>query len=161
VLFIRHSGPRLYPLTKSVGHQTSYMSCPSTYDAHKNIRWSKRGGASCGFASRIALTRSRSSQQPAASSQEPRAKSQEPSAKCKCKLCKCSSSSASASASASCVQVPKKQHLYVEPKRALSGLGCPLPLRVPELARARPSPARGAPSGCCWLLVPGGDCPCH
>jgi hypothetical protein len=58
VLFIRqirHSGPRLYPLIKSVGHQTSFMSCPSTYDAHENIRWSKRGGASCGFASRTAL----------------------------------------------------------------------------------------------------------
>jgi hypothetical protein len=35
VLFFRHSGPRLYPLTKSVGHQTSSMSCPTTYDAHK------------------------------------------------------------------------------------------------------------------------------
>jgi hypothetical protein len=32
----------LYPLTKSVGHQTSYMSCPTTYDALKNIRWSKK-----------------------------------------------------------------------------------------------------------------------
>ena len=41
VLFIRHSGPRLYPLTKSVGLQTSSMSCPPTYDAHKNIRWFK------------------------------------------------------------------------------------------------------------------------
>ena len=41
VLFIRHSGPRLYPLTKSVGLQTSSMSCPPTYDAHKNIRWCK------------------------------------------------------------------------------------------------------------------------
>jgi hypothetical protein len=56
VLFIRHSGPRLYPLTKSVGHQTSYMSCSTTYDAHKNIRWSKRGGSSWGFASRAALS---------------------------------------------------------------------------------------------------------
>jgi hypothetical protein len=37
----RHSGPRLYPLTKSVGLQTSSMSCPPTYDAHKNIRWCK------------------------------------------------------------------------------------------------------------------------
>jgi hypothetical protein len=45
VLFFRYSGPRLYPLTKSVGHQTSLMSCPTTYDAHKNILWSKRGGA--------------------------------------------------------------------------------------------------------------------
>jgi hypothetical protein len=27
--------------TKSVGHQTSSMSCPNTYDAHENIRWSK------------------------------------------------------------------------------------------------------------------------
>jgi hypothetical protein len=35
VLFIRHSGPRLYPLTKSVGHQTLFLSCPTTYDAHK------------------------------------------------------------------------------------------------------------------------------
>jgi hypothetical protein len=41
VLFIRHSSPRLYPLTKSVGLQTSSMSCPLTYDAHKNIRWRK------------------------------------------------------------------------------------------------------------------------
>ena len=41
VLFFRHSGPRLYPLTKSVGLQTSSMSCPPTYDAHKNIRWCK------------------------------------------------------------------------------------------------------------------------
>jgi hypothetical protein len=58
VLFIRHSGPRLYPLIKSVGHQTSFLSCPTTYDAHKNTRWSKRGGASWGFASRTALTTS-------------------------------------------------------------------------------------------------------
>jgi hypothetical protein len=56
VLFIRHSSPRLYPLTKSVGHQTSFLSCPSTYDAHKNIRWSKQGGASWGFASHTALS---------------------------------------------------------------------------------------------------------
>jgi hypothetical protein len=56
VLFIRHSGPRLYPLTKSFGHQTSFLSCPSTYDAHNNIHWSKRGGASWGFASQTALT---------------------------------------------------------------------------------------------------------
>jgi hypothetical protein len=42
LFFIRHSGPRLYPLTKSVGHQTSSMSCPRPYDAHKNIHWSKR-----------------------------------------------------------------------------------------------------------------------
>jgi hypothetical protein len=34
-----------------------------------------------------------------------------------------------------------------ESQRAQSGFGCPL--RVPELARARPSP-RGAPSGWCW-----------
>jgi hypothetical protein len=34
VLFFRHSGPRLYPLTISVGHQTSSMSSPGTYDAH-------------------------------------------------------------------------------------------------------------------------------
>jgi hypothetical protein len=44
VLFIRHSGPRLYPLTKSVGHQTSSMSCPTTYDAHKNSRWPLAAG---------------------------------------------------------------------------------------------------------------------
>jgi hypothetical protein len=31
----------LYPLTKPAGHQSSYMSCPTTYDAHKNTRWSK------------------------------------------------------------------------------------------------------------------------
>jgi hypothetical protein len=31
----RHSGHRLCPLTKSVGLQTSSMSFPSTYDAHK------------------------------------------------------------------------------------------------------------------------------
>jgi hypothetical protein len=37
----RHSGPRLYPLIKSVGHQTSFLFCPPTYDAHKNIRWCK------------------------------------------------------------------------------------------------------------------------
>jgi hypothetical protein len=41
VLFFRYSGPRLYPLTKSVGHQTSYMPCPTTCDAHKNILWAK------------------------------------------------------------------------------------------------------------------------
>ena len=35
VLFFRHSGPRLYPLTKSVGHQTSFLSCPSTCDVKK------------------------------------------------------------------------------------------------------------------------------
>jgi hypothetical protein len=36
-------GPRLYPLalTKSVGLQTLSMSCPPTYDSHKNIRWCK------------------------------------------------------------------------------------------------------------------------
>jgi hypothetical protein len=59
VLFFRHSSARpsfaLYPLTKSVGHQTSSTSCPSPYDAHKNIRWSKRGGVSWGFASQTAL----------------------------------------------------------------------------------------------------------
>jgi hypothetical protein len=43
-------------------------------------------------------------------------------------------------------------------QRAQSGFGPPL--RAPELARARPSP-RGAPSGCCWLLVPGGGCLCY
>jgi hypothetical protein len=60
VLFFRHSGPRLYPLTKSAGHQTSFMcSCPSTYEAHKNIRWSKRGPVRLGvlrFASHTALS---------------------------------------------------------------------------------------------------------
>jgi hypothetical protein len=30
----RHSGPSLYPLAKSVGHQTSTMSFPTTCDAH-------------------------------------------------------------------------------------------------------------------------------
>jgi hypothetical protein len=43
---IRHSGPHLYPLIKSAGHQTAFLSCPTTYDAHKNNRWSKRGGSS-------------------------------------------------------------------------------------------------------------------
>jgi hypothetical protein len=33
--------------------------------------------------------------------------------------------------------------------KAGSGSDAPCPLRVPELARARP-PLRGAPSGCCW-----------
>jgi hypothetical protein len=38
----RYSGPRLYPLTKSAGLQTSSMSCcPPIYYAHKNIRWYK------------------------------------------------------------------------------------------------------------------------
>jgi hypothetical protein len=36
-----HSGPRLYPLTKSAGLQISFMSCPPTCDAQKNIRWAK------------------------------------------------------------------------------------------------------------------------
>jgi hypothetical protein len=41
VPFFRHSGPRLYPLTKAVGLRTSSISFPPTYDAHKNIRWCK------------------------------------------------------------------------------------------------------------------------
>jgi hypothetical protein len=39
-------------LFRLVGHQTSSMSCPPTYDAHKNIRWYKTRWCAlgrCGF----------------------------------------------------------------------------------------------------------------
>jgi hypothetical protein len=39
----------VYQLTKPVGHQTPSMSCPTTYDAHKNICWSKTRWCVLGF----------------------------------------------------------------------------------------------------------------
>jgi hypothetical protein len=39
LLFFRHFGPILYPLDKSVGYETSGISCPTTYKHNHEVRW--------------------------------------------------------------------------------------------------------------------------
>jgi hypothetical protein len=39
LLFFRHSGPALYPLGKSVGYETSGISCPTTHKHNHEVRW--------------------------------------------------------------------------------------------------------------------------
>jgi hypothetical protein len=52
----RHSGPRLYPLTKSVGLQTPSMPCPPTYmTPTKTSAGAKRDGAYWGDAASASL----------------------------------------------------------------------------------------------------------